>query len=126
MTTPKNTKVLATLAVLGALSVGLVGCSTTDAATTDSTSTTDTTSTTEATPEAMDPSATAGDAAAPPMDGAQTPPDFTEAADMLGVTADELTAALGEPPFDLAAAAETLGVTEAELEAALPDLPAGQ
>ncbi len=50
-------------------------------------------------------------------------PDFTEAAATLGVTADELTAALGEPPFDLDAAAEILGVTPEELEAALPAAP---
>ncbi|MGL5824894.1 MAG: YHYH protein [Nocardioides sp.] len=53
------------------------------------------------------------------------PPDFSEAAEKLGVTEEELIAALGQPPFDLAAAAEKLGVTEAELEAALPAPPDG-
>jgi hypothetical protein len=52
-------------------------------------------------------------------------PDFTDAAAALGVTVDELTAALGEPPFDLQAAAATLGVSAAELEAALPAPPNG-
>lgn len=59
----------------------------------------------------------------PPGDGA--PPDLTEAAAALGVTVEELQAALGQPPFDLEAAAETLGVTTAELEAALPPPPGG-
>ncbi len=52
-------------------------------------------------------------------------PDFTEAANMLGVTTDAITAALGEPPFDLDAAAEALGVNAADLEAALPAPPGG-
>lgn len=55
--------------------------------------------------------------------GAGGAPDFSDAAAALGVTVDELEAALGQPPFDLAAAATALGVTEAELEAALPAPP---
>jgi hypothetical protein len=47
-------------------------------------------------------------------------PDFTEAAEVLGVTVDELLDALGPPPPDLEAAAATLGVTMEELQAALP------
>jgi hypothetical protein len=54
-------------------------------------------------------------------DGA--PPDFTEAAEVLGVTLDELLAALGPPPPDLEVAAATLGVTVEELQAALPPPP---
>ncbi len=57
--------------------------------------------------------------------GSGGPPDFTDAAAVLGVTVDELNAALGQPPFDLDAAATTLGVTAAELEAALPPPPNG-
>ncbi|MGA9435934.1 MAG: hypothetical protein WBV62_17020, partial [Roseobacter sp.] len=56
----------------------------------------------------------------------QKPPDFSQAADALGVTADDLMQALGDPrsgPPDLAAAAKTLGVTEEALRAAMPPPP---
>jgi hypothetical protein len=59
----------------------------------------------------------------PGADGPGGPPDFTEAAEALGVTMDELLAALGPPPPDLEAAAATLGVTVEELQAALPPPP---
>ncbi|MEM9033716.1 MAG: YHYH protein [Actinomycetota bacterium] len=49
-------------------------------------------------------------------------PDFGEAAATLGITEDELVAALGSPP-DLDAAAETLGLDVADLEAVLPAPP---
>lgn len=52
------------------------------------------------------------------------PPDFSEAATTLGISEDDLHAALrasGGPPPDLAKAAETLGITEDELKAALPE-----
>jgi len=52
--------------------------------------------------------------------GGGGPPDLTEAAATLGVSAADLETALGQPPFDLAAAAATLGVTEAALESAVP------
>ena len=55
--------------------------------------------------------------------GAGGPPDFTRAAEALGVTMDELLTALGPPPPDLEAAAATLGVTVEELQAALPPPP---
>jgi YHYH protein len=71
----------------------------------------------------VDSSGSTGDQGGPPDGGG--PPDFTEAAATLGVTVDELTAALGRPPFDLEAAAEKLGVTAAELEAAIPPPPGG-
>ena len=51
------------------------------------------------------------------------PPDFTQAAEVLGVTVDELLTALGPPPPDLENAAATLGVTVEELRAALPPPP---
>ena len=60
----------------------------------------------------------AGAGGAPPADA----PDLAAAADALGITEDELRAALGGPPPDFAAAADTLGVTEDELTAAL-DIP---
>ena len=53
----------------------------------------------------------------------QMPPDFSQAAEALGVAPDDLMQALGDPrsgPPDLAAAAKTLGVTEEALRAALP------
>ena len=53
------------------------------------------------------------------------PPDFTDAAAALGVTADELQAALGTPPFDMDAAAEALGISAADLQDALPAPPGG-
>ncbi|MGL5862498.1 MAG: YHYH protein [Phycicoccus sp.] len=68
----------------------------------------------------VDTSSTGGGGATPAGGG---PPDLTEAAKTLGVTVDELEAALGQPPFDLAAAAKKLGVSESELEAALPAPP---
>ncbi|MEO0868809.1 MAG: hypothetical protein AAFY17_10245 [Cyanobacteria bacterium J06642_11] len=57
---------------------------------------------------------------------ATVPPGFDEAATQLGVTIDELMAALGEPPFDLEAAAATLSVTVEELTEALPPPPQQQ
>lgn len=62
------------------------------------------------------------DAGSPPVGGA---PDFTDAATALGVSVEELNAALGQPPFDLDAAATTLGVSAEDLEAALPAPPEG-
>jgi hypothetical protein len=47
-------------------------------------------------------------------------PDLAAAADVLGITQQELMAALGEPPPDFQAAAETLGITMQELQAAPP------
>ncbi len=51
-------------------------------------------------------------------------PDFTEAAESLGITVDELIAALGQPP-NVENAAATLGVTVDELRAVLPPPPNG-
>lgn len=62
----------------------------------------------------------------PPDRAAGAPPGFSEAADTLGVTLDELMAALGQPPFDIEAAAATLGVTTQELTNALPPPPQQQ
>lgn len=50
-------------------------------------------------------------------------PDFSGAADALGISEDELLAALGGPPPDLDAAAATLGITVEELEAVMPAPP---
>ncbi|MEL6814958.1 MAG: YHYH protein, partial [Cyanobacteria bacterium J06598_3] len=55
--------------------------------------------------------------------GNGVPPSFDEAAAQLGVTVDELMAALGRPPFNLEAAATTLGVTVEDLSEALPARP---
>jgi YHYH protein len=52
-------------------------------------------------------------------------PDLTTAAATLGVTVEQLTAALGRPPIDFAAAATKLGVSAAALEAAFPKPPGG-
>ncbi len=49
----------------------------------------------------------------------QGEPDLTAAAEMLGITEQELKDALGPPPPDLAAAAATLGITEEELQNAM-------
>lgn len=57
--------------------------------------------------------------------GAGAAPDFSDAAATLGVSTEELEAALGQPPFDLEAAAAALGVDAADLEAALPAPPGG-
>lgn len=65
----------------------------------------------------------AGERPAGPSGNSSVPPGFSEAAEQLGVTPDELMTALGRPPFDLDAAAVTLGVTVEALEAALPAPP---
>ena len=72
-----------------------------------------------ATPGGSGPSGGSGD----PPGGAGGSPDFSDAATELGVSVDDLTAALGNPPFDLDAAAEVLGVTVEELTNALPPPP---
>jgi hypothetical protein len=53
------------------------------------------------------------------QEGQQGAPDLAAAAAVLGVTEEELEAALGGPPPDFAAAAAILGVTEEALMAAL-------
>ncbi len=50
-------------------------------------------------------------------------PDLATAAEGLGITQQELMAALGEPPPDFQTAAETLGITVEELQAALGVAP---
>lgn len=55
-----------------------------------------------------------------PVNGAGGAPDFSAAADQLGVTEHELQDALGMPP-NFSNAAQTLGVSEAELIDALGD-----
>ena len=54
---------------------------------------------------------------------AASAPDLSEAAATLGVTVEELAAALGGPPPDFEAAAETLGISVEELVAVLPGAP---
>jgi|GEM_PF-2404786 hypothetical protein len=51
-------------------------------------------------------------------------PDFSKATQVLGVTAAELSAAIGGPPPDFAGAAEKFGVSVEELLAVLPAPPA--
>ena len=56
--------------------------------------------------------------------GGEGGPDLAAVAEELGVSEEDLVAALGEPgtrPRDLAVAAEALGVTAEEVEAALGD-----
>jgi hypothetical protein len=65
-----------------------------------------------------------GAAGGGPPGGGQGP-DLTTAAATLGVTVDQLTVALGQPPFDFVAAAAKLGVSTAALEAAIPKPPSG-
>ena len=50
-------------------------------------------------------------------------PDLVAAAEALGITQQELIAALGEPLPDFQAAAATLGITVQELQAALGVAP---
>ncbi|MEO1324778.1 MAG: hypothetical protein AAFV59_17435 [Pseudomonadota bacterium] len=53
-------------------------------------------------------------------------PDLSEAAATLGITEEDLHAALrasGGPPPDLAIAAKALGISEDELKAVLPEPP---
>lgn len=55
------------------------------------------------------------------MGGGMGAPDFSEAAEKLGVSEEELVAALGEDrPPNFAAAAEKLGITEEALMEAMP------
>ena len=52
------------------------------------------------------------------------PPDLSEAAEKLGISEDDLHAAMrasGGPPPDLAKAAEILGISEEDLKAVLPE-----
>lgn len=54
------------------------------------------------------------------------PPDLSEAAEKLGISEEDLHAAIrasGGPPPDLAKAAESLGITEGELKAVMPEPP---
>lgn len=62
---------------------------------------------------------------AQPQGGMGGPPDFSEAAEALGVTEEALLEALGGPPPDFEAAAEALGVTEEELMEVMPAPPQG-
>ncbi len=55
----------------------------------------------------------------PEQEAPETPPDLASAAEMLGITEQELVNALGPPPPDLAAAAQTLGITEETLQNAM-------
>lgn len=73
-----------------------------------------------AAPGGAAPGGAAPGGAAPGGAAPGTAPDLTEAAATLGVTVEELQAALGGPPPDFAAAAEKLGITLDELMAALP------
>lgn len=61
----------------------------------------------------------------PQQEGERPPrPDFSAAAETLGISEEDLHAALrasGGPPPNLAKAAETLGITEEALKAALPE-----
>lgn len=61
-----------------------------------------------------------GGAGAPGQGGG---PDLSEAAESLGITVEELMAALGPPPPDFEAAAATLGISVEELEAVMPAPP---
>ncbi len=58
---------------------------------------------------------------APPTDqnGPENQPDLAAAAEILGITEQQLMEALGPPPPDFTAAAQTLGITEQELQNAL-------
>ncbi|MEM7338275.1 MAG: YHYH protein [Actinomycetota bacterium] len=67
----------------------------------------------------------AGEGAAPAGGAGGAPPDLTAAAEALGVSVEELQAALGGPPPDFGAAAEILGVSVEELEAVVPAPPNG-
>lgn len=64
--------------------------------------------------------------AKPPRDQRPPKPDLSEAAAQLGISEDDLHAALrasGGPPPDLAKAADSLGISEEDLKAALPERP---
>ncbi len=72
-------------------------------------------------PEPDQPSDEQVQPANPPSDqgGPENPPDLAVAAEILGITEQDLADALGPPPPDFAAAAQTLGITEQELQNAL-------
>ena len=63
---------------------------------------------------------------APPAAGNGQRPDLSSAAAELGITEEELQAALGPPPPDFEAAAATLGIDVETLLAVLPPPPGGQ
>ncbi len=62
---------------------------------------------------------------AQPPGGMGAGPDFSSAAESLGVTEDELIDALGGPPPNFAEAAEKLGITEEQLMEVIPAPPEG-
>ena len=62
---------------------------------------------------------------AQPPRGMGTGPDFSAAAESLGITEDELRSALGGPPPNFSEAAVKLGITEEKLAEVLPPPPEG-
>lgn len=62
---------------------------------------------------------------AQPPGGMGAGPDFSSAAESLGVSEDELIDALGGPPPNFSEAAEKLGISEEKLMEALPAPPEG-
>lgn len=57
--------------------------------------------------------------------GAGGPPDFSEAAEALGISEQDLIDALGGPPPNFEAAAEKLGVSQERLMEVMPPPPEG-
>lgn len=64
-------------------------------------------------------------ATAQPAKGMGTGPDFSAAAESLGITEDELRSALGGPPPNFSEAAKKLGISEEKLAETLPPPPEG-
>ena len=62
---------------------------------------------------------------AQPPGGMGAGPDFSAAAETLGITEDELRDALGGPPPNFADAAKKLGISEEKLTEVIPAPPAG-
>lgn len=62
---------------------------------------------------------------AQPPGGMGAGPDFSAAAETLGITEDELRDALGGPPPNFTEAAEKLGISEEKLTEIIPAPPAG-
>lgn len=62
---------------------------------------------------------------AQPPGGMGAGPDFSAAAETLGITEDELRDALGGPPPNFAEAAKKLGISEEKLTEVIPAPPEG-
>jgi|GEM_PF-1349409 len=112
-------KVLKIVVLLSLLALTMAGCSQAESAAVEEV---EEAAPAEASAEAPADDAAEADEMAAPEDMGEEP-DLAAAAEKLGITEDELTDALGDPPPDLDAAAEALGISKEDLVNALGVMP---